>query len=226
MSKSRHANGLHGRVHARYATLHRYMTTLPNSRARRGAAARCALLLLATALVTATACGYATDPKSSTAVVEDTLVAWAVNGTGGTQPSGYYLAENRVVDVTSSLTFDVAFDVDSASGQAVVTPVRLITDGSVLGFHVGLQRLTQPFDSVAFGLKNGYQFDSVYTLSPGQGLMLVSNPPGCATDPNPSLYGKFVVDSVNRVTRTIHFRAVEDPNCGYREFNVGNIPTF
>ncbi len=94
------------------------------------------------------ACGYATNPKSSTAVVEDTLVAWAVNGTGGTQPSGFYLAENRVVDVTSSLTFDVAFDVDSATGLAVVTPVRLITDGSVLGFHVGLQRLTQPFDSV------------------------------------------------------------------------------
>ena len=199
---------------------------LPNSRARRSAAARCASLLLAVTLVTVVACGYATNPKSSTAVVEDTLVAWAVNGTGGTQPSGYYLAENRVVDVTSSLTFDVAFDVDSATGLAVVTPVRLITDGSVLGFHVGLQRLTQPFDSVGFGLKSGYQFDSVYTLSKGQGLMMVSNPPGCATDPNPSLYGKIVVDSVNRVTRTVHFRAVEDPNCGYRDFNVGAIPTF
>ncbi len=226
MSKSRHANGLHGRVHARYATLQRYMTTLPTSRARRSAAARCTSLLLAATLVTAMACGYATNPKSSTAVVEDTLVAWAVNGTGGTQPSGFYLAENRVVDVTSSLTFDVAFDVDSNTGQAVVTPVRLITDGSVLGFHVGLQRLTQPFDSVAFGLKSGYQFDSVYTLSAGQGLMIVSNPPGCATDPNPSLYGKIVVDSVNRVARTVHFRAVEDPNCGYREFNVGSVPTF
>lgn len=202
------------------------MTMLPNSRARSSAAARCASLLLAVTLVTAMACGGPTNPKSSTAVVEDTLVAWAVNGTGGTQPSGYYLAENRVVDVTSSLTFDFAFDVDSTSGQAVVTPVRLITDGSVLGFHVGLQRLTQPFDSVAFGLKSGYQFDSIYTVSPGQGLMIVSNPPGCATDPNPSLYGKIVVDSVNRVTRTVHFRAVEDPNCGYREFNVGHVPTF
>jgi len=202
------------------------MTTLPNFRARRGAAARCASLLLIVAIGAAAACGGPTNPKSSTAVVEDTLVAWAVNGTVGSQPSGYYLAENRVVDVTSSLTFDVAFDVDSASGKAVVTPVRLITDGSVLGFHVGLQRLTQPFDAVPYGLKSGYQFDSIYTLSPGQGLMIVSNPPGCATDPNPSLYGKFVIDSVNRVARTVHFRAVEDPNCGYREFNVGHIPTF
>lgn len=225
MSKSRHANGLHGRVHPRYATFQRHMTTLPRSRARRGAAARCGFVLAAATLVTAMACGYATNPKSSTAVVTDTLVAWAINGSQSTEPSAYYLAENRVVQMTSALTFDVAFDIDSASGQAVIYPVRLITDGSVLGFHVGLQRLTQPFDSVTYAVRNGYQFDSVYTVSPGQGLMMVSNPPGCATDPNPSLYGKLVIDSINRVTRTVHFRATEDPNCGYRSFATG-IPSF
>jgi hypothetical protein len=195
------------------------------SRAARRAAACVPCLLLITGVVAAAACSPLTDPKPSTDVVTDTLVAWAINGTGSSEPSAYYLADNDVVTVTSALTFDVAFDVDSASGQAVVIPVRLLTDGSVTAFHVGLQRLTMSFDSTTFGLKNGYQFDSIYTLSPGQGLMIVSNPPGCAADPNPSLYGKFVIDSVNRVTRTIHFRATEDPNCGYRDLAVG-IPTF
>jgi hypothetical protein len=127
--------------------------------------------------------------------------------------------------MTSALTFDVAFDVDSSTGQAVIIPARLITDGSVAALHVGLQRLTQSFDSVTYALRTGYQFDSIYTLSPGQGLMIVSNPPGCASDPNPTLYGKFIIDSVNTLMRTIHFRATEDPNCGYRSFATG-IPTF
>jgi len=34
-----------------------------------------------------------------------------------------------------------------------------------------------------------------------------------------------VVDSVNTLDRTIHFRAAVDPNCGFRDFQPG-IPTF
>jgi len=176
-------------------------------------------------LATGAACGGPTNPNATTVVITDTLVAWAINGTGAAQPSAYYLADNAVVQVTSALRFDVAFDVDSATGKAIVIPARLITDGSVLGFHVGLQHLTQPFDSVLYGLKTGYVFDSIYALSPGDGVMLVSNPPGCSIDPNPSLYGKFIIDSVNIVARTVHFRATEDPNCGYRSFAPG-IPKF
>jgi hypothetical protein len=182
-------------------------------------------LALALGVIGTAACGYSTNPKASVDIVTDTLVAWAINGTGSAQPSAFYLAEDRVVDVTSALTFDVAFDVDSTSGRAVIIPVRLMTDGSISALHVGLQRLTQSYDSVKYGLRTGYQFDSVYTLGAGQGLMMVSNPPGCATDPNPTLYGKFIVDSVNAKTRTIHFRATEDPNCGYRSFAPG-IPSF
>jgi hypothetical protein len=182
-------------------------------------------LAIAVGALVAAGCSGLTNPKSSTKVVTDTLVAWAINGTGSTRPSAFYLAEDRVVRVTSALAFDFAFDVDSTTSQAVIIPVRLMTDGSVSALHVGLQRLTQSFDSTNYGLRSGYQFDSVYTLSPGQGMLMVSNPPGCATDPNPTLYGKFVIDSVNKVARTIHFRATEDPNCGYRSFAPG-IPSF
>lgn len=188
-------------------------------------------LALVVGVLGAAACGGPIDPLASTQVVTDTLVAWAINGTGSSEPSGFYLAEDRVVDVTSTLTFDFAFDVDSSTGQAVIIPVRFIEDGSVGAFSVGFQRLTQPFDEVRYAIQasrpnNGYQYDSTYHLSPGQGMMMVSNPPGCATDPNPFLYGKFVIDSVNKTLRTIHFRATEDPNCGYREFNDDSVPTF
>jgi hypothetical protein len=212
-----------------------------SSIARRAAACR-APLLLVVGVLGAAACSGPIDPIASTAVVTDTLVAWAINGTGGTEPSGFYLAENRVVNVTSALTFDFAFDVDSTTGQAIIIPVRFIEDGSIAAFTVGFQRLTQtpcvvqssgpcPFNEIPYALKanvpnSGYQTDSVYRLSPGQGLMMESNPPGCATDPLPFLYGKFVIDSVNKALRTIHFRATEDPNCGYREFNDDSVPTF
>jgi hypothetical protein len=225
MSKSSRENGLHTAVRpGKVPKSHMNCSVVRSIATRRGRAWFPPVALLS-ATVVAAACGYTTNPKSSANVTTDTLVAWAYNGTGSVQPAGYYLAENRVVPITSAVTFDVAFDIDSATGMTTVWPVRLITDGSVSALHVGLQRFTTSFDSTTFALRTGYQFDSVYTLAPGQGLIIVSNPPGCATDPNPTLYGKFVIDSVNTRTRTIHFRATEDPNCGYRSFAKG-IPSF
>jgi hypothetical protein len=173
----------------------------------------------------AAACGYGTNPKPTTDIATDSLTAWALTGTLGIRPSGYELATNGVVMVDNNLLFDVAFDIDSVHKQVLVYPVRLLIDPIITVRHVGLQRLAAPFDSVTYALKPGYQFDSVYALSAGQGLMMVSNPAGCASDPDPSLYGKFVVDSMNLALRTIYFRATVDPNCGYRSFAPG-LPTF
>lgn len=192
---------------------------------RRAAACRILAFAVGGASV-AVACSGPVDPPATTDVITDTLEAWAVNGTEASEPTGYYLAENRVVPTTSAGTFDFAFDVDSARGQAVIIPVRILTDGSIAGLNVGLQHITTTFDSTTFAFRSGYVFDSIYHLSPGQGMMMVSNPPGCATDPNPSLYGKFVIDSVNVVQRTIHFRATEDPNCGYRDLVPNQLPAF
>jgi hypothetical protein len=171
------------------------------------------------------ACYAPTNPKPTTNVFADTLVAWSMVGTLATHPAGYELATNLAVLVDNTLLFDVAFLIDSAHHQVLVYPVRLLVDPIIVTRHVGLQRLTASFDSVDYALKVGYQFDSVYALSPGQGLMIVSNPAGCLADPNPSLYGKFVIDSINTTLKTLYFRATEDPNCGYRSFAPG-LPTF
>jgi hypothetical protein len=181
-------------------------------------------LVLLTGAVGA-ACGGPTNPRATAEVVTDTLTAWSLYGTLPTHPAGYELAINHSVLVDNSLLFDVAFYVDSVHNQVLVYPVRLLVDPIIFTRHVGLQRMTMSFDSTEYAFKGGYQFDSIYALSPGQGLMIVSNPAGCLADANPSLYGKFIVDSINTSLKTLYFRATEDPNCGYRSFLPG-VPTF
>jgi hypothetical protein len=178
-----------------------------------------ALLALASA-----ACGYS-NPKPTINVVTDTLVAFALNGTPATAPTGFDVSTETLVRVDQNLNFDIAFDVDSSTGQATVYPVVLLSNGFIGTRRVGLQRITTPYDSATFGFRNGYTFDSSYALTPGQGLMIVTNPVACATDPNPQLYAKMVVDSVDTGNRTIRFRTTIDPNCGFRSFLPG-IPSF
>lgn len=183
-----------------------------------------ATVLVAVLAVVAVGCGGPTNPKPTLSVATDTLSAFALNGTLATAPSALDLFTRRVVVADNTLNFDIAFDIDSA-GRALVFPPILLSNSFVTARHVGLQRLTMPYDSVTFGFKGGYHFDSSYALAPGQGLMIVTNPIPCALDANPSLYGKVIVDSVNTTTRTVHFRATIDPNCGFRSFHPG-IPTF
>jgi hypothetical protein len=180
---------------------------------------------LGAVLAAAAACGYATNPKPTINVVTDTLVAFAINGTLAVQPSAFDLFTDRVVLADQNLAFDIAFDIDSATQQAIIYPPKLLSNSFITPRHVGLQRLTVPFDSVHFGFRRGYVFDSSFAVTAGQGVMVVTNPVACAADANPSLYGKGVVASVNTTDRTIHFRATVDPNCGFRSFYPG-IPAF
>lgn len=190
-------------------------------RQRRRAAGLVAALCFAGA---AGACGY-NNPAPVVDIAVDTLVAFAMNGSPAAEPSGFDLFSTSMVTIDNNLSFDVAFDVDSATRRAIVYPVALLSNGFITTRHVGLQRISIPYDSATYGLRTGYVFDSAYTLSPGQALYVVTNPVACEADQNPSLYGKLVVDSVNTLDRTVHFRATVDPNCGFREFEPG-IPTF
>jgi hypothetical protein len=186
---------------------------------------RAAGLAAAIALAIAGAgCGYS-NPNPIVDIAVDTLVAFAMNGSPAAEPSGFDLFSQSMVTIDNNLSFDVAFDVDSATRRALVYPVALVSNGFITTRHVGLQRIHIPYDSATYGLRTGYVFDSAYVLAPGQALYVVTNPVACEADPNPSLYGKLVVDSVNTLDRTIHFRATVDPNCGFRDFLPG-IPAF
>jgi len=190
-------------------------------RKRRRAAGLVAAIALA---IAGAACGPS-NPAPIIDIAVDTLVAFAMNGSPAADPSGFDLFSQSMVTIDDNLSFDVAFDVDSATRRAIVYPESLLSNGFITTRHVGLQRVAIPFDSATYGLRTGYVFDSSYALSPGQALYVVTNPVACEADANPSLYGKLVVDSVNTLDRTIHFRATVDPNCGFRDFQPG-IPTF
>lgn len=209
--------------------MHMTLATVPVGdgliHASRRISVRIRCFVLAFGAFVAAACGGPTNPKPNTNVATDSLVAWSMIGTLGIRPSGYELATNGVVLVDNNLLFDVAFAIDSIHNQVLIYTVRMLVDPIITTRHVGLQRLTMSFDSTTYALRLGYQFDSLYALSPGQGLMMVSNPAGCLADPNPSLYGKFIIDSLNLTLKTVYFRATVDPNCGYRSFAPG-LPTF
>jgi hypothetical protein len=192
-------------------------------RHRRRAAGLVAAIAMAMAAAAA-GCGYS-NPAPVVNIAVDTLVAFAMNGSPAAEPSGFDLFSQSMFTIDANLSFDVAFDVDSATRRAVVYPVALVSNGFITTRHVGLQRIDIPYDSATYGLRTGYVFDSAYTLAPGQALYVVTNPVACEADANPSLYGKLVVDSVNTLDRTIHFRATVDPNCGFRDFKPG-IPVF
>src|SRR5579872_63720 len=93
-----------------------------------------ALALIAGASLAA-ACGGLTNPPPTVGIKTDTLVAWAINGTQGSLPSGYYLADQDVVQINAGATFDIAFDVDSGTGRAIIYPARLVTDGTIAARH-------------------------------------------------------------------------------------------
>jgi hypothetical protein len=188
---------------------------------RRRAAGLAAAIALA---IAGAGCGYS-NPNPVVDIAVDTLVAFAMNGSPASEPSGFDLFTQSMVTIDDNLAFDVAFDVDSATRRALVYPVALVSNGFITTRHVGLQRIAIPYDSATYGLRTGYVFDSAYALAPGQALYVVTNPVACEADANPSLYGKLVVDSVNTLDRTIHFRATVDPNCGFRDFQPG-IPVF
>lgn len=158
----------------------------------------------------------------------DSLVAYAITGTPANYPSGLSTAGRTVVHVDGGASFDIAFDLNN-SGGVVVYPVRLLVSPQAGAPSVGLQALpTIPFDSLTRAPGGYYRPDTAMTVNVGETFVILANRNGGATVcyqlATPQIYAKVVVDSINTSNRTIHFREVVDPNCGYRSLIVGAFP--
>lgn len=166
------------------------------------------------------------DPNDITLspVLADTLTLWALSGTSPSFPSGYLASNGAITRADGGFNFDIAFDIDPTN-KIVVYPQRLV--GVPLGGPkpVGLQRITGAFDELTRAPTSGYVFDSTFALSPGQGMVMqVQSSNDCLAFISSVRYTKFVVDSINAARRLIYFRAVHDPNCGYRTLVAGSVP--
>ena len=194
-------------------------------------------VVLSIALVAGVAaCDDPTDNDFLSEVAADTLTAYALNGTSPSFPSGYRAISGAVTRADGNFNFDIAFDIDAAS-KVVVYPQRFVgipcivgalNCGGVFGAkRVGLQRLTVPFDSLGRAPSGGYAFDSTFVMSPGEGLVMqVQDTQGqdCSLFISTVHYSKLVIDSIDTGRRAVYFRAVNNPNCGYRSLVAGVVP--
>src|SRR5439155_1538549 len=110
--------------------------------------------------VHAIACG---DTTGLTAYVDnrlDSLVSlYALSGTPVTQPSGYSIGARSAVRTEQVLSFDFAFDIDTAG-----RPVLLPTGALKLGQQSGVQTSSLAFDSIRIAPTTNYQRDSAVVI--------------------------------------------------------------
>jgi hypothetical protein len=197
------------------------------------------LLVSSVGLASAIAFGVSgcNDPNATNNVIPvfaDTLTVFALTGTPPSFPVAFLASSGAVTRADGSFNFDLAFDID-ASNQVIIYPQKLVGVPCIIGAlncggalgakRVGLQRLKVPFDSLQRAPADGFQFDSTFTMTPGQGLVMqVQSASECQLSFSTIMYSKIVVDSINTGRRAIYFRSVNDPNCGYRNLVPGAIP--
>lgn len=187
-------------------------------------------LALLAMLSTVAGLGACRDPielQATEEVFTDTVTVYALSGTPPGYPNALSLPARQLVSVSGFGGFDIAFDLDE-SNRVLIHPARRVVTFGELVPQVGLQIVTGPFESVTSAPTSGYKVDSTVVASEGDVVVVEAahNAQGdlCSFALSPNLYAKISIDTVFVATRTIKFRFVYDPNCGYRSFAPG-IPT-
>jgi len=195
------------------------MTWRSNLRKRRPIA-----VLAAAAVATfAVACGDFTGVPASLPTITDTGTVYALNGAPAGAPSGLHVFTGSLVPVDQSFSFDVGFDLDP-SGSIVVYPQRTVATGLSTTTHsVGLQTVSDTFGGVLTAPKSGYRADTALVTQRNVVVLVQANDAGvCGLAlTGTSLYAKFEILEVNRLTRQLKIRWTVDPNCGFVSFQPG-----
>lgn len=179
--------------------------------------------------VLAAACGDVTRPKATYANALSTYTFYGLTSAPATAPTALNFL-GGATRASSTFLFDVAFDVDPATGQAIIYPVRSVA-GALAGMakRVGLQVVSGTFDNVREVPETGYDTVNAKTVSPGAVLAVeLRDGTACFSYSLLSsqfLYAKLVVDSVNRSAKKLYVRTVVDPNCGYFSVVPDSVPT-
>jgi hypothetical protein len=189
--------------------------------------ARLALIATMCVVTVLNACGNVASLKATIPTFTDTLSLWALSGTPPSYPSAISIAARQIVRVDGFASFDVALDI-TASGKAVVYPVKLVVASPGGSRPVGMLKSAGTFEQVLEAPQTGYETDSALVIAPGE-VVVVQSPHNnsgdiCQFAISPNLYAKIAVDSVNLASRVIYLRMGFDPNCGFRSFATG-IPT-
>ena len=126
--------------------------------------------------------------------------------------------------------FDLGFDID-ASGRVTVYPARTIVrpPPGTLGAPqlVGLLASSDAYASADRAPLTGYTLDTAIVVTKGQTVFVRSSSNFCSSQNTRGtlLYAKFIVDSINAMTRELFVRSTVQPSCNFRSFATG-VPTF
>ena len=193
----------------------------------------------ATSFLALTLCAFAAaacgDPFTIQAPFPAVTDSFAIRTLTRTPPSARSLwrigSFNRYRLDSIGLQFDLGFDFDDA-GRITVYPARTIITppppgSSAAPPSVGLLAGTASYASVDRAPETGYRADTALAITKGQVVFVRSTSDVCANQRTGGtlLYAKFVVDSVNPVTRELLVRTTIQQSCNFRSFAPG-IPTF
>ncbi len=176
----------------------------------------------------AVGCGNPTKPGATIAIAYDTLTAFSLSSATPFEPTAFDLATNSLVVPDGNLQFDFALNIDG--NNVVVYPPKLVSSVVTAPRVVGLQLMTnQTFNSITIATHTGYEFNDSLLVAPGQTWLVVTQNLTACTAVNITsqelLFGKFIVDSLNKPLGKIFMRAIVDPNCDYDTLVPGVIPS-
>ncbi len=190
-------------------------------------------LALLVCAVAAASCG---DPFAITApfaTVSDSFSISALTRTSGSARALWRIGSFQRYRIDSiGSQFDVGFDLD-ATGRILVYPARTITvppPGTLSAPPlVALQASSTPYADADRAPETGYITDTAVVVTRGQTVFVRTNSDYCSAQAQQTggtlLYAKFVVDSVNPVTRELRVRSTIQLSCNFRSLAPG-VPTF
>jgi len=170
-------------------------------------------------------CGSLTHPKAQTENKTDTVTVYALNNTPVDAPTGLWLFGQSATVISSSFTFDLAFDMDT-QGNLTLYTVRYVA-GDLSGAHsVGMQKVSASYDALDKAPSSGYVSDSLHTAKVGDVFAIqTADPSACGFSVFSNvIYAKVQVLSVDPTARTVRTRFTVDPNCGFFSLIPSGIP--
>ena len=192
---------------------------------------RAMYFLALTMCATAAACGDPFAVKAPFQTVTDSFAISALTKTPVSARALWRISDFVRYRLDSVGTqFDLGFDIDAA-GRVLVYPARTIAvppPGTLVTPQpVGLLATTDAYATVDRAPQTGYKVDTAIVVSKGQTVFVRSNSNFCTIQSSGGtlLYAKFIVDSINPVTRELLVRSTIQPSCNFRSFATG-IPTF
>lgn len=188
-------------------------------------------LALTACAFAAAACGDPFAVKAPFQTVTDSFAISALTRTPASARALWRIADFVRYRLDSIGTqFDLGFDIN-ASGTITVYPARTIAKpppGTLVAPQpVALQSSTAAYAAADRAPETGWIIDTAIVVTKGQTVFVRSNSNFCASQNTGGtlLYAKFVVDSINPVTRELLVRSTIQPSCNFRSFATG-IPTF